>query len=35
MPSYRGQKIASRIKEKIELELNIKLVTREQVYYVQ
>ena len=27
MPPYRGQKIASRIKEKIELELNIKLVT--------
>ena len=28
MPPYRGQKIASRIKEKIELELNIKLVWR-------
>ena len=28
MPPYRGQKIAFRIKEKIELELNIKLVWR-------
>ena len=33
MPPYRRQKIASRIKEKIEMELNVKLVWRDNRTY--